>query len=270
MKCIITCILLFLCIFCKAQSPYVDNGRFVFPLPINLNNVTEYQIPFNSGPASPSTIIGDSTFTFGQAPNTGVKTLVVGSHSSTSNYTNISAGQIKIGASSNAPYTEIINQGVILASNPGDIGIITLRSMPISQNNNYLVYVPMVQDSLDYIGDTLSNRPTAKVTQHQLATSLRPTYAYFQPHVGDNQVLTDNAYNIIDPIGDLLNLTISLPSSPLDGDYVEIKIIDDITTATWTGGTIAPSLLRAGSPLLSPTAGFYLKLTYVASKNTWY
>lgn len=85
----------------------------------------------------------------------------------------------------------------------------------------------------------------------------------FAPTTGGSITLIKNQYNIVNPTGALLALTVTLPSSPSDKDYVKIKFVQAITTVTYAGGTVADGIT-------SPVAGGYLELHYVASTSTWY
>jgi len=85
----------------------------------------------------------------------------------------------------------------------------------------------------------------------------------FTPTTGSTITSVNKQYNIINPSGALLALTITLPASPADGDIVEFKFTKAITTVTYTGGTVA-------APLTSPVAGNYNKWVWDAGTSTWY
>jgi hypothetical protein len=83
----------------------------------------------------------------------------------------------------------------------------------------------------------------------------------FTPTTGQTVNLVNGSYNVINPAGALLALTLNLPSSPADNDVVEIKSIQGVTTITYTGGTVA-------APITTSVIGTYIKLVY--SGGTWY
>lgn len=101
-------------------------------------------------------------------------------------------------------------------------------------------------------------------------TAMTWTNIYGKPHnistptTGGTVNLTNNQYNIINPAGALLTLTINLPSSPANNDCVFIKFTQAVTTTlTFSGGTVGETI-----PL--PIAGSLIILTYDTSSNTWY
>lgn len=68
---------------------------------------------------------------------------------------------------------------------------------------------------------------------------------------------------VLSPAAALLTLAISLPTSPRDGQRLEIVTSQAVTTLSFTGGTLlgAVASLVAGSPVA---------YGYRASNSTWY
>jgi lysophospholipase L1-like esterase len=95
------------------------------------------------------------------------------------------------------------------------------------------------------------------------AVNANPPYTIFTPMTGGSVTIIDKNYNIINPAGSLLALTIVLPSSPADGDYVKIKYTQAITTVTYSGGTVV-------DPITSPIAGGLVELHYSTGTTSWY
>lgn len=89
--------------------------------------------------------------------------------------------------------------------------------------------------------------------------------AYFTPVTTNTITLTNNAYNIVDPAGTIALLTINLPSSPSDGDFVEIKFTQIITAITFTNGT-----LGGAETLTAAAVNDYRKYVYRAASSKWY
>lgn len=88
-------------------------------------------------------------------------------------------------------------------------------------------------------------------------------YLYFNPSTG-NTINLIRGYNMIDPTpGAILSLTVGLPPSPVDGQVVEEKFSQAVTTLTYTGGTVK------GSPTTIPQFQ-YIKLVYNLSGNFWF
>lgn len=83
------------------------------------------------------------------------------------------------------------------------------------------------------------------------------------PTTGGTVSLTNNQYNIINPAGALLALTINLPSSPINNDVVYIKYTQSITTVTYGNGTVVDGIT-------APTAGGVVVLTYDSGTTSWY
>lgn len=73
---------------------------------------------------------------------------------------------------------------------------------------------------------------------------LIPQNQYVTPTTGSTVTVNSNGYVrlLIDPAGSLLALTVALPSSPTDGDKVEICSTQAITTLTISGGTVIGTL----------------------------
>ena len=84
------------------------------------------------------------------------------------------------------------------------------------------------------------------------------------PSTGGSVTMTANQYNIINPAGGIATLTITLPSSASNGDFIEIKITQSIAAITWT--TLQPYI----NPPTSTTGSTYIKLVYDAGTTSWY
>ena len=85
----------------------------------------------------------------------------------------------------------------------------------------------------------------------------------FTPTTGATISLTNNQYNIINPSGSLVSLTVNLPSSPANNDCVFIKYTQSITTVTYANGTVVDGIT-------APTAGGLVVLTYDSGTTSWY
>lgn len=88
-------------------------------------------------------------------------------------------------------------------------------------------------------------------------------HSIFTPTTGQTVSLVNNQYNIINPAGALLALTINLPSSPANNDVVYIKFTQNITTVTYANGTVVDGIT-------APTAGGLTVLTYDSGTNSYY
>jgi hypothetical protein len=88
-------------------------------------------------------------------------------------------------------------------------------------------------------------------------------HTIFTPTTGGTITLTNKNYNIINPAGALLALTINLPSSPSNNDFVELKYTQGITTVTFSGGTVQ-------SAITTPVTGQLVKLVFDSNSGIWY
>lgn len=88
-------------------------------------------------------------------------------------------------------------------------------------------------------------------------------HTIFTPTTGGTVSLTNNQYNIINPAGALLALTVNLPSSPANNDCVFIKFTQNVTTVTYANGTVQDGIT-------APTAGGLTVLTYDSGTSIWY
>lgn len=83
------------------------------------------------------------------------------------------------------------------------------------------------------------------------------------PTTGGTVNLTNNQYNIINPAGALLALTVNLPSTPANNDVVYIKYTQAITTVTYGNGTVVDAIT-------APAAGGLVLLIYDSGTTSWY
>lgn len=102
-------------------------------------------------------------------------------------------------------------------------------------------------------------------TRYQLDQQGVSNYIHtiFTPTTGGTVNLVNNQYNILNPVGALLTLTVNLPSSPVNNDVVYIKFTQNITTVTYSNGTVVDGIT-------APTAGGLTVLTYDSGTTSWY
>lgn len=89
------------------------------------------------------------------------------------------------------------------------------------------------------------------------------THTIFTPTTGGTVSLVNNQYNIINPAGALVALTVNLPSSPVNNDVVYIKFTQTVSTVTYANGTVADGIT-------APTAGGMTTLVYDSGSSTWF
>jgi hypothetical protein len=95
------------------------------------------------------------------------------------------------------------------------------------------------------------------------ASPLTKPHTIFTPTTGGTVSLTNNQYNIINPSGALVTLTVNLPSSPANNDCVFIKYTQNITTVTYGNGTVVDGIT-------APSAGGLVVLVYDSGTTSWY
>jgi len=100
---------------------------------------------------------------------------------------------------------------------------------------------------------TLVNNRLAFVLAHTI----------FIPTTGSAVSLVNNQRNIINPSSSLTTLTLTMPSSPVQNDVVDLKFTQPVTTLIYSGGTVVtgPS---------SATSGQAVTLTYDSTTSSWY
>lgn len=89
------------------------------------------------------------------------------------------------------------------------------------------------------------------------------SHTIFTPTTGGTVALVVNQYNIINPSGALLALTVNLPSSPANNDVVYIKFTQTISTVTYGNGTVVDGIS-------GPISGGLVILAFDSSSNSWY
>lgn len=88
-------------------------------------------------------------------------------------------------------------------------------------------------------------------------------HTIFTPATGNTVNLVNNQYNIINPAGALLAVTLNLPTTPANNDVVYIKYTQTITTVTYANGTVVDGIT-------APSAGGLVVLVYDSGSTSWY
>lgn len=94
-------------------------------------------------------------------------------------------------------------------------------------------------------------------------------YTYSQPTTGQTVTLGNKDWHtIIDPAGALLALTVQMPASPVDGQLIDFKVSQAITTLT-----VSPNSGQSvvGGPAAGASvAGITYNAIYRSANTTWY
>lgn len=96
---------------------------------------------------------------------------------------------------------------------------------------------------------------------------LIPQVQYAAPTVGQTVTINSNGHVqlLVNPAGTLATLTITFPSTPSDGDMIEMGCSQIVTALTMNGGTIIGSLAAlavggGGTWIFSATASSWIKI----------
>lgn len=98
-----------------------------------------------------------------------------------------------------------------------------------------------------------------------LSVRLIPQTQYATPTTGTTINVNTNGFVrlLINPVGTLLALTVTLPASPQDGDLVNLASTQAVTGLTMNGGTIIGALTTLA-------IGTFATYTYSSSSSEWF
>lgn len=147
------------------------------------------------------------------------------------------------------------------------VGAIYARIFSDSLQHNNIPAAPNMTGKQVLVYDPTGAGNFYKIPKDSVVTSTKGTQNYahsiFTPTTGGTVSLVNNQYNIINPVGALLALTVNLPSSPANNDVVYIKFTQNITTVTYSNGTVVDGIT-------APTAGGLTVLVYDSNTTSWY
>lgn len=147
--------------------------------------------------------------------------------------------------------------------------------------NNYSIYVAAgltsLQGGLTVVGTTTLDTSLTGIlkattgvvsvatagTDYLISGTSAYSHGIFTPTTGQTVTTVKNQYNIINPAGALLALTINLPSTPSNNDVVYIKFTQAVTTVTYGNGTVVDGII-------GPVAGTLVVLVYDSGTTSWY
>lgn len=166
-------------------------------------------------------------------------------------------------------YNRVSNSGDLILSNynstspmlqmsAGDASGQISVTTPATGMGTYTMTVPPTQGATY---TTWSNSDGAGTMLWKPMGSMAHTI--FTPTTGQTITLVNNQYNIVNPAGAILALTVTLPATPASNDFVYIKYAQAVTTVTYTGGTVVDGII-------SPAAGGLVVLQYDLGTTSWY
>lgn len=156
-----------------------------------------------------------------------------------------------------APTYAATNSGVVYT---GDVSTLSITGPPIAGSNVTInnPYALKINSGNTLLGGDLT------VTGNVNLSSLNGyPHTIFTPTTGGTVNTVVKQYNIINPAGALLALTVNLPSTPSNNDIVYIKFTQAVTTVTYANGTVQDGIA-------SPIAGGLVMLVYDSGTTTWY
>lgn len=167
-------------------------------------------------------------------------------------------GNVLIGDTVNSPSALFkvtsITQGVLLPRMNT-----TQQNAISSPASGLIIYNTDSLGLVDYNGSAWLKERTALVA----APLIKYQHTIFTPTTGGTVNLVNGQYNIVNPAGALLALTVNLPSSPANNDAVYIKFTQTISTVTYANGTVVDGIT-------APTAGGLTILIYDSGTTSWY
>lgn len=127
-----------------------------------------------------------------------------------------------------------------------------------------------VDTVLTVTGNVVANSALAVAGQFKASAAMVDAgYAYATPTTGSTVTLGNTVWHtIIDPAGALLALTVTMPASPVDGQIVDFKVSQAITTLT-----VSPNSGQSvvGGPAAGASvAGITYNAIYRSANTTWY
>lgn len=108
-------------------------------------------------------------------------------------------------------------------------------------------------------GETRMQAMEANGTAYNLANAVQ----YVTPTTGQTVVANGSGLLAVNPAGLLAALTITFPSSPVDGQSFEVASTQIVTALTMNGGTIKNALTALA-------VNGWARWRYVASGSAWY
>lgn len=135
----------------------------------------------------------------------------------------------------------------------------TVSILPQAAAGTYNFNLPITAGTAGQVLTSQGGGATAMTWTNILSYS----HTIFTPTTGGTVSLVNNQYNIINPAGALVALTVNLPSSPVNGDVVYIKFTQTISTVTYGNGTVVDGIT-------APTAGGLTILVYDSGTTSWY
>lgn len=123
----------------------------------------------------------------------------------------------------------------------------------------------MRQYYLSLIFFILLSGASMAATTYTMDSRTVPTIQYATPTTGSTVTIgsTGSTRLILNPAGTLVALTVTFPSTPSDGDFVQLCSSQAITTLTMNGGTVIGALTTAA-------IGTFASYIYNTTTTSWF
>jgi hypothetical protein len=107
--------------------------------------------------------------------------------------------------------------------------------------------------------------PCMAATTYTMDSRTVPTIQYSTPTTGATVTIgsTGSTRLLLNPAGSLVALTIAFPSTPTDGDIVQMGSSQTITTVTMSNGTVI-------GPLTTMAIGTFATYVYSSTTSSWF
>lgn len=251
------------------------NGNIYLPSGSGVTHVTNAQFKFGGSSASgirtgfygssSTTLTANDSYAGVIIGNAPINTAASGTHAVLSNFAVKPIGAITSGGAAITETATAFFQGASSGgTNNFDIDAIGLNKMGGLQLDTLTASKLVFTDGNKRLTSTGIGTSTQGIAgDGSLFTLNSKPHTIFTPTTGGTVSLTNNQYNIINPAGALLALTVNLPSSPANNDCVFIKFTQNVTTVTYGNGTVVDGIT-------APTAGGLTVLTYDSGTTSWY
>lgn len=111
----------------------------------------------------------------------------------------------------------------------------------------------------------ISTNLVVAATTYTMDARTVPTIQYATPTTGSTVTVgsTGSTRLLLNPAGSLVALTIAFPSTPSDGDIVQMGSSQAITTVTMSNGTVI-------GPLTTMAIGTFATYLYSSTTSSWF
>lgn len=225
------------------------------------------------GTLNQSTTINTAGFPFFISGPLSLNGLTLNRNLKSANYTLTTSDNVIYVSASTGTDTIFLPSSILSASYSNVFTIVRLdnsaNNVVVSAGSNIIGFAGPSNINLTQANQSISVQSYNSTTWavigigNSQGSPIKYQHVIFTPTTGGTVSLVNNQYNIINPSGSLLALTLNLPSSPANNDVVYIKFTQTVSTVTYANGTVVDGIT-------APTAGGLTVLTYDSGTTSWY